>query len=173
MKNFYASVLLIFSCITLTVAQNNNITESNPFPTLSTLTSWAAYNSQPKFDLEIRNLGFKFEEKIAAGATTSFTYIRKTKVNEINYTDRIVYKIANDNSASIISLVTASTDLVRFYTPQLTNYKIGKCETEMAKDSKTTCSCYESANFSIDLCDERVKLSMGDGNKYFLSVTKK
>jgi hypothetical protein len=84
-----------------------------------------------------------------------------------------VYKIANDNSASIISLVTASTDLVAFYTPQLEYYKNAKCENEMAKDTKTTCSCYESDNFSIDLCDERVQLSMGEGNTYFLSVARK
>ncbi len=173
MKTFYTTLFLIFSFITISQAQGNNITLSNPFPTLSTLTTWGTYNSQTKFDLEIRALGFKFEEKAAATATTSYTYIRKTVVSTITYTDRIVYKIANDNSASIISLVTASTDLVSYYTPQLMHYKIVKCENEMAKDTKTTCSCYESANFSIDVCDERVKLTMGDGNKYFLSVTKK
>lgn len=173
MKLFYTTLFFIFSCISISSAQNNNITDSNPFPTLSSLTTWAALNSQPKFDLEIRNLGFKFEEKTSGTDATSYVYIRKTAVNSVNYTDRIVYKIANDYSASIISLVTASTDLVRFYSPQLTSYKSNKCDNEMSKDSKTTCSCYESANYSIDLCDERVKLSMGDGNKYFLSVTKK
>ncbi|CAM2770780.1 hypothetical protein [Flavobacterium frigoris] len=170
MKNLYSTLFLIFSCITISQAQSNNITSSNPFPTLSTLTTWATYNSQTKFDLEIRALGFTFEEKTAATATTSYTYIRKTAVSNINYTDRIVYKIANNNSASIISLVTASTDLVSFYTPQLMSYKSMKCENEMAKDAKTTCSCFENAKFSIDICDERVKLSMGDGNTYFLSV---
>ena len=43
----------------------------------------------------------------------------------------------------------------------------------MSKDKNTTCACYESVNFAIDLCDERVKLTMGDGNKYFVSVAKK
>lgn len=173
MKNLILTFLLFFSCISISQAQTNNITTSNPFPALNVLTTWAGYNSQSKFDLEIRTLGFKFEEKVLGTTTTSYTYIRKTTVSDINYTDRIVYKIANDNSASIISLVTASTDLVSYYTPQLQYYKSAKCVNEMSKDTKTTCSCYESANFSVDVCDERVKLTMGDGNKYFLSISKK
>jgi hypothetical protein len=173
MKNFILNIILFFTFISFAQAQSNNITASNPFPSLTTLTTWAAYNSQSKFDLEIRNLGFKFEEKLVSTSTTSYTYIRKTMVSDINYTDRITYKIANDSSASIISLVTASTDLVSFYTPQLANYKSLKCQNEMSKDPKTTCSCYESVNYSVDICDERVKLTMGDGNKYFLSISKK
>jgi hypothetical protein len=173
MKALYISILFIFSFVSLCEAQGNNITESNPFPTISTFTKWASFNSQSKFDLEIRALGFKFEEKQSGTATTSYTYVRTTKVNNVNYTDRMVYKIANDNSASIISLVTASTDLVSFYTPQLEYYKNSKCDNEMAKETNTTCSCYESDNFSIDVCDERVKLSIGEGNTYFLSVAKK
>lgn len=149
------------------------IATKNPFPTISTLNIWASYNSQEKFNIDIRSLGFKFEEKSVETASTSYTYIRKVSVDNINYTDRIVYRIANDKSASIISLVTASTDLVSFYTPQLSNYKTGKCQNEMSKDSKTTCTCYTNDKFEIDVCDERVKLTMGDGNNYFISVAKK
>jgi hypothetical protein len=149
------------------------VATKNPFPTISTLTNWASYNSQEKFNLDIRSLGFKFEEKSMEKASTAYTYIRKVSVDNINYTDRIVYRISTDNTASIISMVTASTDLVSFYTPQLTGYKTGKCDNEMAKDSKTTCTCYNNDKFVIDVCDERVKLTMGDGNNYFISVAKK
>jgi hypothetical protein len=174
MKSFYLTISLLF--ITLcSQAQNTptTIATKNPFPTISTLTAWASYNSQEKFNLDIRSLGFKFEEKSVEAASTSYTYIRKVSIDNINYTDRIVYRIANDNSASIISLVTASTDLVSFYTPQLVGYKTGKCDNEMSKDKKTTCTCYDNGNFNIDVCDERVKLTMGDGNNYFISVAKK
>ncbi|HSD06291.1 hypothetical protein [Flavobacterium sp.] len=168
------SLLLMTLCLQ---AQNApatpTIATKNPFPTISTLTSWASYNSQEKFNLDIRTLGFKFEEKSVEAASTAYTYIRKVSVDNINYTDRIVYRIANDNSQSIISLVTASTDLVSFYTPQLAQYKTGKCDNEMSKDKKTTCTCYDNGKFVIDVCDERVKLSMGDGNNYFISVAKK
>jgi hypothetical protein len=174
MKSFCLTISLLF--ITLcSQAQNTptTIATKNPFPTVSTLTAWASYNSQEKFNLDIRSLGFKFEEKSVEAASTSYTYIRKVSVDNINYTDRIVYRIANDNSASIISLVTASTDLVSFYTPQLAGYKTGKCDNEMSKDKKTTCTCYDNGKFVIDVCDERVKLTMGDGNNYFISVAKK
>ncbi len=173
MKSFCLTISLLF--ITL-CSQGQNapvIATKNPFPTISTLTAWASYNSQEKFNLDIRALGFKFEEKSVETASTSYTYIRKVSVENINYTDRIVYRIANDNSASIISLVTASTDLVSFYTPQLAGYKTGKCDNEMSKDKKTTCTCYDNGKFVIDVCDERVKLTMGDGNNYFISVAKK
>ena len=173
MKSFRLTISLLF--ITLcTQAQNSpSIATKNPFPTISTLTTWASYNSQEKFNLDIRALGFKFEEKSVETASTSYTYIRKVSVDNINYTDRIVYRIANDNSASIITLVTASTDLVSFYTPQLSGYKTEKCDNEMSKDKKTTCTCYSNDKFAIDVCDERVKLTMGDGNSYVISVAKK
>ncbi|WP_264565212.1 hypothetical protein [Flavobacterium sp. N3904] len=171
MKVFILTISLLIA--TLNSKAQNNPTTTNPFPTINTLTTWASYNSQAKFNIEIRSIGFKFEEKSVEPASTSYTYIRKVSVDNINYTDRIVYRVANDNSASIISLVTASTDLVSLYTPQLATYKIGKCDNEMSKDKKTTCTCYENANFDIDVCDERVKLTMGDGNNYFISVAKK
>lgn len=176
MKSFYLTISLLF--ITLSSQGQNTpatptIPTKNPFPTITTLTAWASYNSQEKFNLDIRSLGFKFEEKSVEAASTSFTYIRKVSVDNINYTDRIVYRIANDNSASIISLVTASTDLVSLYTPQLAGYKTGKCDNEMSKDKKTTCTCYDNSKFTIDVCDERVKLTMGDGNNYFISVAVK
>ena len=44
----------------------NTTSKTNTFPTVATLTNWANYNSQQKFDLEIRALGFKFEVKEAA-----------------------------------------------------------------------------------------------------------
>lgn len=176
-KNNMKSICLTISLLFFTLcsqAQNAPAPASkNPFPTISTLGTWASYNSQEKFNLDIRSLGFKFEEKSVETASTSYTYIRKVSVDNINYTDRIVYRIANDKSASIISLVTASTDLVSFYTPQLAGYKTGKCDNEMSKDKKTTCTCYDNDKFVIDVCDERVKLTMGDGNNYFISVAKK
>lgn len=174
MKLFYPTMLFLFVAIFGVNAQNKADINVNPFPTVSTLTEWASYNSQTKFDLAVRGLlGFKFEEKEGDDASTAYTYIRKVVVNNISYTDRIVYRITNTNSASVISLVTASTDLVSFYSPQLASYKRQNCSTPMAKDKSTTCSCYESAEYAIDLCDERVKLTMGDGNKYFISVAKK
>jgi len=184
MKVFLSTIFLMLFTIFNSQAQNNsNTTNSttsaatsaptNPFPSISTLTTWASYNSQPKFNIEIRNSGFKFEVKSVEESSTAYTYIRKVIVNDITYTDRIVYRIANNNSASIISLVTASTDLVSLYTPQLATFKSNNCKTEMSKDKNTTCSCYENENYSIDLCDERVKLTMGDGNKYFISIAQK
>lgn len=172
MKVIFLSIFLMLLTISSSQAQNSGST-TNPFPTVNTLTSWASYNSQSKFDIEIRGMGFKFEIKSVEEGSTAYTYIRKVTANDIAYTDRIVYRIANNNTASIISLVTASTDLVSFYTPQLATFKNNNCKTDMSKDKNTTCSCYESANFSIDVCDERVKLTMGDGNKYFISVAKK
>jgi hypothetical protein len=172
MKAFFPTICLML----LTVfSSHSQITPNNgnPFPTISTLTTWASLNSQQQFDIAIRAVGFKFEVKEPGEGSTAYTYIRKVVVNEVNYTDRIVYRITNNNSASIISLVTASTDLVSLYTPQLATFKNNNCKTEMSKDKNTTCSCYESASFAIDLCDERVKLTMGDGNKYFVSVAKK
>ena len=172
MKAFFPTICLML----LTVfSSHSQITPNNgnPFPTISTLTTWASLNSQSKFDMAIRAVGFKFEVKDPGEGSTAYTYIRKIMVNEVNYTDRIVYRITNNNSASIISLVTASTDLVSLYTPQLITFKNNICKNEMSKEKSTTCSCYESANFAIDLCDERVKLTMGDGNKYFVSVSKK
>ena len=102
---------------------NTAAANSNPFPTISTLTTWASFNSQQKFDIAIRAVGFKFEVKEPGDGSTAYTYIRKVVVNDVNYTDRIVYRIANNNAASIISLVTASTDLVSLYTPQLSTFK--------------------------------------------------
>ncbi len=171
MKLFFLTISLVLA--SFGVQAQKSPASSNAFPTISTLTTWASYNSQSKFNLDIRTLGFKFEEKSVEAASTSYTYIRKVSVDNINYTDRVVYRIANDNSASIISMVTASTDLVSAYTSQLANFKVGKCDNAMAKDSKTTCTCYSDANYVIDLCDERVKLTMGDGNTYFISVAKK
>lgn len=173
MKSFCLTISLLFITLCSQAQNAPSIATKNPFPTISTLTAWASYNSQEKFNLDIRSLGFKFEEKSVETASTAYTYIRKVSVDNINYTDRIVYRIANDNSASIISLVTASTDLVSFYTPQLSGYKTGKCDNEMSKDKKTTCTCYDNGKFNIDVCDERVKLTMGDGNNYFISVAKK
>lgn len=174
MKIFYPTILLVFTAIISVTAQNKTQTNSNPFPTVSTLTEWASYNSQSKFDIAVRTLlGFTFEEKDANDVSTAYTYIRKVIVKNITYTDRIVYRIANDESASVISLVTASTDLVTYYSPQLVAFKRQKCDTPMSKEKNTTCSCYESANYVIDVCDERVKLTMGDGNKYFISVAQK
>ncbi|AYN02935.1 MULTISPECIES: hypothetical protein [unclassified Flavobacterium] len=172
MKAFFPTILLMLLTTFGVQAQTTSAT-TNPFPSITTLTSWASYNSQSKFDIEVRGIGFKFEVKSVEEGSTAYTYIRKVIVNDISYTDRIVYRIANGNTASIISLVTASTDLVSLYTPQLSTYKSNNCKTEMSKDKNTTCSCYENANYSIDLCDERVKLTMGDGNKYFISVAKK
>jgi hypothetical protein len=173
MKTFYLTISLLFITLCSQAQNTPTIATKNPFPTISTLTTWASYNSQERFNLDIRALGFKFEEKSMEAASTAYTYIRKVSVDNINYTDRIVYRIATDNSASIISLVTASTDLVSFYTPQLAGYKTGKCDNEMSKDKKTTCTCYDNGKFNIDVCDERVKLTMGDGNNYFISVAKK
>ncbi len=173
MKAFLPTICLMFLTLFSSQAQTNAPAAANPFPTISTLTTWASFNSQQQFDVAIRAVGFKFEVKEPGEGSTAYTYIRKVTVNEVNYTDRIVYRITNNNSASIISLVTASTDLVSLYTPQLASFKNNNCKTEMSKDKNTTCSCYESANFAIDLCDERVKLTMGDGNKYFVSVAKK
>jgi len=171
MKAFLTTICLMF--FALISAQTQNAPATNPFPSISTLTTWASYNSQTQFDTAVRAVGFKFEVKEPGEGSTAYTYIRKVTVNDVNYTDRIVYRIANNNSASIISLVTASTDLVSLYTPQLTTFKSNNCKTEMSKDKNTICTCYESVNFAIDLCDERVKLTMGDGNKYFVSVAKK
>ncbi|OXA85030.1 hypothetical protein [Flavobacterium hercynium] len=171
MKAFLTTICLMF--LALTSAQSQNAPATNPFPSISTLTTWASFNSQTQFDTAVRAVGFKFEVKEPGEGSTAYTYIRKVTVNDVNYTDRIVYRIANNNSASIISLVTASTDLVSLYTPQLTTFKSNNCKTEMSKDKNTICTCYESVNFAIDLCDERVKLTMGDGNKYFVSVAKK
>ena len=173
MKAFLPTICLMFLTVFSSQAQTTNAPVANPFPSISTLTTWASLNSQQQFDVAIRAVGFKFEVKEPGAESTAYTYIRKVTVNEVNYTDRIVYRITNNNSASIISLVTASTDLVSLYTPQLASFKNNNCKTEMSKDKNTTCSCYESANFAIDLCDERVKLTMGDGNKYFVSVAKK
>jgi hypothetical protein len=174
MKAFLPTICLMFLTIFSSQAQTNApAANANPFPSISTLTTWASLNSQQQFDVAIRAVGFKFEVKEPGEGSTAYTYIRKVTVNDVNYTDRIVYRITNNNSASIISLVTASTDLVSLYTPQLASFKNNNCKTEMSKDKNTTCSCYESANFAIDLCDERVKLTMGDGNKYFVSVAKK
>ena len=172
MKAFLPTICLMFLTIFSSQAQTA-APAANPFPSISTLTTWASLNSQSQFDIAIRAVGFKFEVKEPGEGSTAYTYIRKVTVNEVNYTDRIVYRITSNNSASIISLVTASTDLVSLYTPQLSTFKNNNCKTEMSKDKNTTCSCYESANFAIDLCDERVKLTMGDGNKYFVSVAKK
>jgi hypothetical protein len=172
MKAFLPTICLMFFTLFNSQAQTSAST-TNAFPSISTLTSWASLNSQTKFDIAVRAVGFKFEVKEPSEGSTAYTYIRKVMVNEINYTDRIVYRIANNNSASIISLVTASTDLMSLYTPQLSTFKNNNCKTEMSKDKNTTCTCYESENFAIDLCDERVKLTMGDGNKYFVSVAKK
>lgn len=172
MKAFLPTICLMFLTIFSSQAQTA-APAANPFPSISTLTTWASLNSQSQFDIAIRAVGFKFEVKEPSEGSTAYTYIRKVTVNEVNYTDRIVYRITNNNSASIISLVTASTDLVSLYTPQLSTFKNNNCKTEMSKDKNTTCTCYESANFAIDLCDERVKLTMGDGNKYFVSVAKK
>ncbi|WP_264553740.1 hypothetical protein [Flavobacterium sp. N2038] len=172
MKLFLPAICLMFLTAFCSQAQTA-APATNPFPSISTLTNWASLNSQSQFDIAIRAVGFKFEVKEPGAESTAYTYIRKVTVNEVNYTDRIVYRITNNNSASIISLVTASTDLVSLYTPQLATFKNNNCKTEMSKDKNTTCSCYESANFAIDLCDERVKLTMGDGNKYFVSVAKK
>ncbi|RED23905.1 hypothetical protein BD847_2983 [Flavobacterium cutihirudinis] len=173
MKLFLPAICLMFLTVFSSQAQTTPAPSTNPFPSISTLTNWASLNSQSQFDIAIRAVGFKFEVKEPGAESTAYTYIRKVTVNEVNYTDRIVYRITNNNSASIISLVTASTDLVSLYTPQLASFKNNNCKTEMSKDKNTTCSCYESANFAIDLCDERVKLTMGDGNKYFVSVAKK
>ncbi|SMO75708.1 hypothetical protein SAMN06265349_103639 [Flavobacterium resistens] len=173
MKAFLPTICLMFLAIFSSQAQTNAAPATNPFPSISTLTTWASLNSQQQFDVAIRAVGFKFEVKEPGAESTAYTYIRKVTVNEVNYTDRIVYRITNNNSASIISLVTASTDLVSLYTPQLATFKNNNCKTEMSKDKNTTCSCYESAAYAIDLCDERVKLTMGDGNKYFVSVAKK
>ncbi|MBF7090043.1 hypothetical protein IUY40_00600 [Flavobacterium sp. ALJ2] len=172
MKAFFLTILLML-LTTFGVQAQTAGTITNPFPSIATLTSWASYNSQSKFDIEVRGIGFKFEVKSVEEGSTAFTYIRKVTINDISYTDRIVYRIATGNTASIISLVTASTDLVSLYTPQLSTYKSNNCKTEMSKDKNTTCTCYENANYSIDVCDERVKLTMGDGNKYFISVAKK
>jgi hypothetical protein len=173
MKSVCLTISLLFIAFCSHAQNAPTIATKNPFPTISTLTAWASYNSQEKFNLDIRTLGFKFEEKTVETASTSYTYIRKVSVDNINYTDRVVYRIANDKSASIISLLTASTDLVSFYTPQLANYKTGKCDTERSKDKKTTCTCYDNDKFVIDVCDERVTLTMGEGNSYFISVAKK
>jgi len=173
MKAFFPTICLMLLTVFSSHSQTTAASNGNPFPTISTLTTWASLNSQQQFDIAIRAVGFKFEVKEPGEGSTAYTYIRKVVVNEVNYTDRIVYRITNNNSASIISLVTASTDLVSLYTPQLATFKNNNCKTEMSKDKNTTCSCYESANFAIDLCDERVKLTMGDGNKYFVSVAKK
>lgn len=174
MRMFYPTILFVFATFFSVTAQNKAETNTNPFPTVTTLTEWASYNSQTKFDIAVRTLlGFKFEEKEGDDASTAYTYIRKVVVNNISYTDRIVYRITNNESASIISLVTASTDLVSYYSPQLVTYKRQKCTTPMSKEKSTTCSCYENTEYAIDLCDERVKLTMGDGNKYFISVAKK
>ena len=174
MKSICLTISLLFLTLcTQAQTATPTIATKNPFPTISTLSAWASYNSQEKFNLDIRALGFKFEEKSVEAASTAYTYIRKVTVENINYTDRIVYRISTDNTQSIISLVTASTDLVSFYTPQLAGYKTGKCDNEMSKDKKTTCTCYDNGKFVIDVCDERVKLSMGDGNNYFISVAKK
>src|SRR6187549_2545841 len=123
MKSFCLTISLLFITLCSKAQNAPTVAAKNPFPTISTLTAWASYNSQEKFNLDIRTLGFKFEEKTVETASTSYTYIRKVSVDNINYTDRVVYRIANDKSASIISLLTASTDLVSFYTPQLANYK--------------------------------------------------
>lgn len=171
MKAFFPTIYFILLAILSSYGQNTT-SKTNTFPTVATLTNWANYNSQQKFDLEIRALGFKFEVKEAETSSIAYTYIRKVMIDGVNYTDRIVYRITNDNSASIITLVTASTDLVTLYNPQLTAFKNVKCETPMAKDKNTSCNCYESKTHAIDLCDERVKLTMGDGNKYFVSVAK-
>jgi hypothetical protein len=173
MKSFYFTISLLFITLCSQAQTATTTAPKNPFPTISTLTIWSSHNSQERFNLDVRILGFKFEEKSVETASTSYTYIRKVSVDNINYTDRIVYRIANDNSASIISLVTASTDLVSYYTPQLVGYKTGKCDNEMSKDKKTTCTCYDNGKFVIDVCDERVKLTMGDGNNYFISVAVK
>ncbi|WP_233264554.1 MULTISPECIES: hypothetical protein [unclassified Flavobacterium] len=160
-------LLTVLSCYS-----QSPIPKINTFPSVTTLSNWANYNSQQKFDLEIRTLGFKFEIKEVETGSIAYTYIRKVVIDGVNYTDRIVYRIANDNSASIISLVTASTDLVSLYNPQLVTFKNVKCETPMAKDKNTSCNCYVNKTHAIDICDERVKLTMGDGNKYFISVSK-
>lgn len=173
MKSFCLTICLLFITLCSQAQNAPAIATKNPFPTINTLTAWASYNSQEKFNLDVRSLGFKFEEKSVETNSTSYTYIRKVWIENINYTDRIVYKIANNNSASIISLVTASTDLVSFYSPQLAGYKTLKCDNEMSKDKKTTCTCYDNDKFVIDICDERIKLTMGDGNNYFISVAKK
>lgn len=171
MKAFFPTICLILLAVFTSEAQIA-APQTNEFPSISTLTSWASFNNQTQFDIAVRSVGFKFEVKEPGEESTAYTYIRKVTVNEVNYTDRIVYRITSNNSASIISLVTASTDLVSLYTPQLATFKSNKCKTEMSKDKNTTCTCYESANFAIDICDERVKLTMGDGNKYFVSVAK-
>jgi len=138
MKSFYLTISLLFVTLCSQAQNAPAIATKNPFPTISTLTAWASHNSQERFNLDIRSLGFKFEEKSVETASTSYTYIRKVSVDNINYTDRIVYRIANDNSASIISLVTASTDLVSFYTPQLAVSKTGKSANDRYKEKKTT-----------------------------------
>lgn len=173
MKPIRLSIYLLFITFFAQAQAPATTATKNPFPTINTLTTWASYNSQEKFNIDIRALGFKFEEKSMDAASTAYTYIRKVLVDNINYTDRIVYRISTDNTQSIISMVTASTDLVSFYTPQLAGYKTGKCDNEMSKDKKTTCTCYDNGKFLIDVCDERVKLTMGDGNNYFISVAKK
>ncbi|OUD36389.1 hypothetical protein [Flavobacterium sp. FPG59] len=171
MKTFFPTIYFILLAALGCYGQNP-APKTNTFPSVTTLSTWANYNSQQKFDLEIRTLGFKFEIKEAETSSIAYTYIRKVVIDGVNYTDRIVYRIANDNSASIISLVTASTDLVSLYNPQLATFKNVKCDTPMSKDKNTSCNCYVSKTHAIDICDERVKLTMGDGNKYFISVAK-
>ena len=102
MKAFIPTILLMLLTTFGVQAQTASTgTNTNPFPTIATLTSWASYNSQSKFDIEVRGIGFKFEVKSVEEGSTAFTYIRKVTANDISYTDRIVYRIANGNTASI------------------------------------------------------------------------
>src|SRR6478735_7176385 len=83
MKSFYLTISLLFITLFSQAQNSQTIATKNPFPTISTLTAWASYNSQEKFNLDIRSLGFKFEEKSVETASTAYTYIRKVSVETL------------------------------------------------------------------------------------------
>lgn len=156
--------------LTLAFSSNSSFGQSNwIFPTLGQFQNFLTISSNDKFKPSAKQLGFTFESKATETYGIDYVYVRRTKVGDLTYTDKLVYTINTNRLLPIIAL-TSIKDLEDLYLPTINKtFSIVECQGET--QSNELQSCFDNKTYFIRLIDVSKSFSDGTkGNSYTLRM---
>ena len=164
-RTFLLFVLSCFVSISTFGQTNNSI------PALSKLINWLNI-SYSNFDVDVRSIGFSFEEKKMEEKSTNYIYIRQFNKGEYVYTERIVYKVWNKDNSIVVQLF-AVQDLITIYSSQYASSSFSSYDCEVQPEDNETAFCYRSKSYQLRVTDKRRTTEVGGRNEYSITIFKR
>ena len=161
-------VPLFITCVLISTLSFSQNTKS--LPTLSKLMSWGDMSYQ-EFETEAKTFGFSFNQKHSKQNLTAYVYIRKIRIGNFDFTEKLTYRTSNsDNSPSIE--FDAVQDLLTFYSSQYQSNKFVSIKCGIKPAETENAFCYSNNSYLLRVLNTNRQYKSGWGKEYTVIIYK-